>query len=162
MAIPIISREEILKLLREGPARIAAATGEIAPERLRARPAPEEWSANEVLAHLRACGDVWGGYIHRIAEDDHPTIRAINPRTWMAQMDYQELDFRPSLAAYTAQRQDLLVFLEGLEEASWQRAATVKGAGKPLEHSLRFYAEGLATHERAHIKQIERLARGWR
>jgi hypothetical protein len=25
-----------------------------------------EWSAVEVLAHLRACGDVWGGCIARI------------------------------------------------------------------------------------------------
>ena len=93
MAPMVIPREQILSLLREGPRRIAGATGGVASERLCTRLAPEEWSANEVLAHLRACADVWGGCMHRIIEEDHPTIRAINPRTWMDKTDYPELEF---------------------------------------------------------------------
>ena len=44
--------------------------------------------------------------------------------------------------------------------AMWAaRGATVKGAGKVLERTVRFYAEWLAAHERPHLKQIERIAR---
>ena len=160
MAITVIPREQILSLLQEGPRRIAAATGGVAPERLQARPSPEEWSANEVLAHLRACADVWGGCMYRIAAEDRPTIRAINPRTWMMKTDYPELEFRASLQAFTQQREELLAFLEGLAEASWNRSATVIGAGRALERTMQFYAQWLAQHERAHVKEIERIGKG--
>lgn len=157
MAITVISPEQILGLLREGPRRIAAATGGVAPERLRAQPTPEEWSVNEVLAHLRACADVWGGCMRRILEEDRPTFQAINPRTWMAKTDYPELEFRTSLEAFTAQRKALLAFLEGLAEASWQRSATVSVAGRPYERTVLYYGQWLAQHERTHVKQIERM-----
>jgi len=155
----VIAREQILSLLREGPVRIAEATGGVASERLRARLSPEEWSANEVLAHLRACADVWSGCMSRIAAEDRPTIRAINPRTWMEKTDYPELEFQPSLQAFTAQREKLLAFLEGLAEASWQRIATVQGAGKPLERTVQFFGDKLARHERTHVTQIERIVK---
>jgi len=155
----VLAPEQILSLLQEGPVRIAAATGRVAPERLCARPGPEEWSANEVLAHLRACADVWGGCMHRIIEEDHPTIWAINPRTWMEKTDYPELEFQPSLQAFMLQRAELLAFLEGLAEASWQRTATVKGAGRPLEQTMQIFGDKLARHERTHVKQIERIVR---
>lgn len=159
MARALIGIPQILSLLREGPARIAAATDGVAAARLRARPAPEEWSTNEVLAHLRACADMWGGCMRRIIEEDRPTIRAVNPRTWMEKTDYRELDFRPSLEAFAAQRAELLAFLEGQAEASWQRSATVSVAGRPLERTVQFYGQWLAQHERTHVKQIERIVR---
>jgi hypothetical protein len=38
------------------------------PAELLATPGPDEWSANDVLAHLRACSDVWGGHIAAILQ----------------------------------------------------------------------------------------------
>jgi hypothetical protein len=52
---------------------------------------------------------------------------------------------------------ELLAILEPLAPVGWARAATVTGAGKPLERTVRFYAEWLAVHERPHVKQIERI-----
>jgi hypothetical protein len=63
------------------PPRLAALTADVSPARLRATLGPGEWSANDVLAHLRACADVWGGCIVTMLADDHPTLRAVNPRT---------------------------------------------------------------------------------
>ena len=86
-----------------------------------------------------------------------PTIKAINPRTWIKQTDYLELEFQPSLRAFTTQRADLLAVLEPLPPDGWARAATVTGAGKVLERTVRSYAEWLVRHERPHLKQIERV-----
>jgi hypothetical protein len=36
------------------------------------------------------------------------------------------------------------------------RTNTLLGAGKPLQQTLISHADGLARHERAHMKQIER------
>jgi hypothetical protein len=50
--------EQILALLTETPPRIAALTASLAAAQLHAAPGQGEWSANEVLAHLRACADM--------------------------------------------------------------------------------------------------------
>jgi hypothetical protein len=154
--------EQILSRLAAGPPRLAALTTGLDPARLRAAPGPGEWSANEVLAHLRSCADVWGGCIATIMAADAPTNRPINPTTWINSTEYLELEFQPSLQAFAAQRTGLLASLQALAPAAWTRSATVTGAGKALERSIHSYAQWLARHERPHIKQIERIANALR
>lgn len=149
--------EQVLTLLAQTPPRIAALTTSLTPDQLRTSPKQGEWSANDVLAHLRSCADMWGNCIMAILAEDRPTLRAINPRTWIKQTDYPELEFRPSLRSFTTQRTDLLAVLEPLPPEAWSRAAIVKGAGRVLERTVLSYAEWLATHERPHLKQIERM-----
>jgi hypothetical protein len=127
------------------------------PELLHTPPGPGDWSANEVLAHMRACADVWGDCIAAILMEDRTTLRAVNPRTWIEQTNYREQDFRTSLRAFTAQREELLRVLQPLPPEGWARGATVTGAGKPLERTVLFYAQWLVRHERPHVKQIERI-----
>ncbi len=152
--------EQALTLLEATPPRLAALTGGMPPAQLRATPAPDEWTANDVLAHLRACADMWGGYIMAMLAEDTPTLRAVNPRTWIEQTNYRELDFRPSLRAFTTQRADLLALLKPLPAEGWSRSAIVTGAGKPLTLTVLSYAQRLARHERPHVKQIERIVIG--
>jgi hypothetical protein len=151
--------EQLLTRLAAAPPRLAALTAGLSPTQLRTAPQPADWSANDVLAHLRACADMWGGCLLQILAQDHPTLRAVNPRTWIKHTNYLELEFRPSLRAYTQQRAELLAVLQPLPSAAWERAATVTGAGKALERTVQFYAQWLARHEQPHLKQIERLAR---
>lgn len=92
--------EQVLTLLRATPLRLAALTADLSSEELQTRPIPNEWSANEVLAHLRACADVWGHCIVAMIAGDMPTLRAVNPRTWIKKTNYLELEFRPSLRAF--------------------------------------------------------------
>ena len=149
--------EQVLTLLAETPPRIAALTASLTPAQLHAAPNDDAWSANDVLAHLRACADVWGSCIVAMIAEDKPTLRAINPTTWITQTDYRELDFQTSMHAFAAQRADLLAVLEPLPPEGWSRAATVTGAGKVLERTVLFYAQWLARHERTHVKQIARI-----
>ena len=158
MATTPLSIEQALTLLAQTPPRIAALTDGLAPAQLRTPPGPDEWSANEVLAHLRACADVWGDCIAAIIAEDRPTLRAINPRTWIRRTDYPEQEFQPSLRAFTTQRTKLLALLEPLAPEDWARAATVTGAGALLELTVMSYANRLARHERPHLKQIARIA----
>jgi DinB superfamily len=151
--------EQVLTLLSQTPPRIAALTAEQTPVQLHTAPRPDEWSANDVLAHLRACADVWGNCIRTIIFEDIPTIRAVNPTTWIKKTNYRELDFQHSLRSFATQRAALLAVLESLPHEGWSRAATVIGAGKPLERTVFSYAQRLAIHERPHIKQIERVVK---
>jgi hypothetical protein len=154
-----ITVEQTLSLLAAAPTRIEELTTGLTPAQLRTSPGPDEWSATEVLAHLRACADQWGGSIVAMLAEDHPTLRAINPRSWIKRTDYPELEFRPSFEAFAAQRAELLTLLEPLPPASWSRGATMTGAGAPLERTVLSQAQRLAIHERPHIKQIAQIVK---
>ena len=150
--------DQVLTRLGAGPARIAELTAGLTPAQLTATPLPGQWSARDVLAHLRACGDMWGKYIGLILSEDRPTFRAVNPTTWIKQTSYLEQAFRPSFRAYKTQRAELLTVLAPLPPEAWQRAALVTGAGKARERTLYSYAQWLANHERSHFRQFDRLA----
>jgi uncharacterized damage-inducible protein DinB len=119
--------EQILTMLAAAPARITSLTTGLEPAQLLAPPGPGEWSARDVLAHLRACSDMWGKYIVEILNQEKPTIKAVNPTTWIKQTNYRELEFQPSLQAFTDQRADLLAVLKALAPEDWSRTATVTG-----------------------------------
>jgi len=150
--------EQNLKLLEATPARITELTAGLSPAQLLASPGPGEWSARDVLAHLRACSDMWGRYIVLILTEDHPTFKAVNPTTWIKHTNYRELEFHPSLQAFSAQRAELLAVLKPLPPEAWSRKATVTGAGKPRQRTVQTYAQWLANHEGSHFKQFERIA----
>ena len=147
--------EQALNVLSETPTRIAALTGALSAAQLQTRPEPEAWSINEVLAHLRACADVWGGYIARIIAEDTPAIRAVSPRTYIKRTDYPQQAFKSSFDAFTAQRSELLTVLNRLTPTDWSRAAMVAAPGKTYPRTVLDYAERMARHEREHLRQIE-------
>jgi hypothetical protein len=103
-----LTPHQLLDLLAAAPGRLLALTEGLTPAQLRTPPQPGEWSLTEVLAHLRACADVWGGYIDTLLTQDAPTFRAVNPTTYMKQTDYPRLEFHLSLQAFTTQREALL------------------------------------------------------
>jgi hypothetical protein len=149
--------EQALTQLTEQPETIDALTAGLPRARLHRPPSPGEWSANDVLAHLRSCSDMWGKYIAMIVAGDRPTIRAMNPTTWIKSTNYLELEFAPSFRAFAKQRSELLAFLRPLPKAAWSRSATVTGAGRPRERTVMEYARWLANHEQTHVRHIARI-----
>ncbi len=154
---PHLSKDEIIAWLRAAPHRIAVATDGVSSHMLRAAPAPDTWSIVEIVAHLRACADVWGEAIDQILAARRPTFKAISPYTWLNQTDYRSLEFAATMRAYRRQRAALVRRLQGLPARAWERSAIVTGCGAPLERTLTWYALGIAGHEQSHLKHIERL-----
>jgi hypothetical protein len=132
-------------------------TAGLSSAQLPAVPGPEEWSANDVLAHLRACADVWGGHIEAILAEDKPTRQGVNPRTWINKTNYPNQKFQPSLRAFTKQRAELLAVIEPLPAKAWSRTATVMAWNVPCQRTMMSFAEHLARHERTHLKQFKRI-----
>ncbi|MGN6330746.1 MAG: DinB family protein [Motilibacteraceae bacterium] len=155
-----LGAEGVLELLEATTVQVRLLGPDVPPERAVATPQPGGWSMIEVLAHLRACSDVWGASIDRVLDEDEPTIRAVNPRTYLPSTDYLALAWHPSWQAFLDQREALLPRLRSLGAPQWRRAATVVGAGRPLRTTALGYAERLATHERSHVKQLHRLVAG--
>lgn len=152
-----IDTATVLKLLMATPGRIARAGKDLNDEQLRRKPSPDSWSANDVLAHLRACADVWGGSITAMLTQDRPTFRYISPRTWIRKTNYADLEFAVSFRAYKDQREELLRVLQTLPHEGWLRGASVKAATTLREETVLSYAERMAQHEAGHCEQIERI-----
>ena len=64
MARSPLTIKQILTILTETPSRIADLTDGLTAVQLRTPPGQDEWSVNDVLAHLRSCADVWGHCQH--------------------------------------------------------------------------------------------------
>jgi uncharacterized damage-inducible protein DinB len=152
-ALPL---DEVLRLLANTSGRIAELTADVPAELPATRPATTEWSVNEILAHLRSCADVWGDCIALLLSQDHPTLRAINPRQWIKRTDYPVQAYQASLRAFTDQRDKLLPVVQRLTPEQWARTATIRGAGSPLEKDEFSIAHRLALHERSHFAHIAR------
>ncbi|GAC1396199.1 MAG: hypothetical protein NVSMB65_15360 [Chloroflexota bacterium] len=154
----VLTSEQVLSLLAAAPPRIAALTAGLEPEQLHTTPPDGGWSVRDVLAHLRACADVWGDCIGAMLTHDAPTLRAVNPRTWIKGTDYVDQEFATSLQDFARQRAALLAILQPLAPDDWSRAARVTGAGAVLRRTVLSYAQWMARHERPHLKQIQRIA----
>jgi hypothetical protein len=154
-----IDHVTVLKQLKATPRRIAALTRGLHDHQLTLKPSVDTWSANEVLAHLRACADVWGGSIMTILTQDHPTFRYVSPRAWIRKTNYCDLKFGVSFVAFTNQRKNLLKVLQTLAQDDWLRGASVKAATKIRRETVLSYGQRMAQHEAGHCEQIERILR---
>ena len=155
----VLTVDEIMAILPATPSTIAGLTDGLTATELRTPPAPDAWSINELLAHLRAAQDVLGGNMLRIVTEDQPAWRRVSPRERMRKTDYVDWAFAPSFEVFTRERRDLLRVLKGLATDSWERTATVtERAGGTRERSLRFFGDWMAGHERIHWDQIGSVA----
>jgi hypothetical protein len=146
---------DLLRLLADTPGRLEGLSRGVEDQRLHRPPRDGAWSANEILAHLRACADVWGGSIQAMIDRDHPTLRYVSPRTWIRKTSYTSQPFSESLQAYTTQRRDLLGVLGALEPADWARGATFTGTTRGREQTIRSYVQRIVAHELEPCEQFQ-------
>ena len=145
-------------ILRTTVPRLEQLSSGVPAARLLTSPEPDAWSANDILAHLRASHDVLGGSILRILREDTPAWRRLSPRAWMRKADYLTWAFEPAFAAFSQQRAELLTVLDPLEPDAWERVARVtEGPGDVRDRSAQFYGDWLAAHEREHLKQVAQV-----
>lgn len=150
----------ILQLLTQAPLRLGKASRGVQTARLYVRSEAEPWSVHDVLAHLRACSDVWGTSIMNMLTEDNPTRRYVSPRSWMKKPRYAEPAFDAALASFTEERQKLVKVLADLDEADWLRRGTFTGTSERRRiQTVLSYATNLVKHEQPHLEQIESLLR---
>ena len=157
MPAPILTVDEIMAILPGSVARITALTAGLNDGQLRTSPEPGEWSAVDLLAHLRASQDVLGRNITRIVREERPAWRRLSPREWQRKSGYNGADFGPAFESFATGRAELLPILEAMRPADWERVAVVTVApGRTVEQTARFFGDWLAGHEVIHLEQLER------
>lgn len=149
------ARRELARL----PEILVALLGGLDDDVWRARPAPAEWSAVEIVCHLRDEEREDFGARVRVVLDGGAQFAPIDPEGWAAQRGYRESDPRQAMAALHAARADSLAMLA---------AATAARLAGAVEHPRLGRMSGLdllaawVAHDRLHLAQLSgTLARVW-
>jgi len=118
----------------------------------RRRPAPERWSALEVLCHLRDTErDVWAPRLDRMLRERMPEIPNANMAGWETSRRYNEQAPARALEEWVEARRTLLARLAPLSRADWVRTGIHATHGPyPLAEMVRTIGD----HDLSHRRQI--------
>jgi DinB superfamily len=139
-----------LRATREQLRTVFSAAGAGAADRA---PAPGQWSACEVLAHIRSVDAILAPYIVLLTALDKPTFYGLDERELAERAGYLDDDLETALTTFTLRREELIRLLERLDAVGWQRESTNTAYGR---FTIADYARHLAAHEEEHLPEIER------
>jgi hypothetical protein len=117
------------------------------------QPAPGEWSALELVRHLRDRErDVYRPAIERIVYEDNPFIAPPPPGPASSERHQSEEAGEALVQAFADERTQTLAFLSNLNNDVWQRPARHALFGPT---TLIEMAQFAARHDRLHLSQLD-------
>ncbi len=122
--------------------------------RLRKRPAPEKWSAGEILAHLADSEIVVGWRLRQILGAPGTPIQAYDQDSWAAAGHYGKRDPRKSAELFRVVREANLALLKSLAPDQWKHHGMHAERG---EETIERIVQMMAGHDINHTKQVERI-----
>jgi hypothetical protein len=122
--------------------------------KLRKRPAPEKWSAGEILAHLADSEIVIGWRLRQILGAPGTPSQAYDQDSWAAAGHYEKRDARKSAEQFRVVREANLALLKSLAPEQWKHHGMHSERGvETVEHIVRM----IAGHDINHTRQVERI-----
>jgi hypothetical protein len=153
MKITLQEIEKYMDLLSGTLEHLSGIILDVDEDRLYYKATSRDWSARDILAHLRSCADVWESSIVAMLANENPTLPDIHPRQWIRQTNYLELRFEELFQALKSQRGGLLSVLRHASFEDWSRSAII-GRRK---HTVFSQVRRMAKHEEKHVSQIKAL-----
>lgn len=133
--------------------KLAALIKGVPAAKLRKRPAPDKWSAAEILAHLADVEIVVGWRMRSILGAPGIPIAAFDQNSWVTAGHYEKRDPRESIEVHRVLREANLALLKSLSPEQWKHFGQHSERGQEsIEHIVRM----IAGHDINHIHQIER------
>ena len=143
-------RARLIAQYRDGYAAVAEALLKITPAELDARPAPNRWTAREIVHHLADSEATSAIRVRRLLAEDHPHIHGYDQEEFARRLHY-ERPHEASLELFRYARMATAELLECLKPADWLREGTHSESGRyTMETWLRIYAD----HAHKHARQI--------
>jgi uncharacterized damage-inducible protein DinB len=120
--------------------------------KLRKRPAPDQWSVAEILAHLADVEIVIGWRMRSILGAPGTPVQAYDQNAWVTAGHYEKRDPRKSIELHRVVREANLALLKSLSPDQWKQYGQHAERGQEsIEHIVRM----VAGHDINHIRQIE-------
>lgn len=159
MALSRAERQRLIDQYAAGPARLRAALATVPAEALTWRPAPNEWSAHEVVCHCADSETNSHARIRFLLAEQEPVIQGYDQERWARDLDYHAAPLEPALATVEAVRANTAALIRRLPDAAWAREGRHTEAGRyTAEDWLQIYAD----HLEIHARQIEANVAAWR
>ncbi len=126
----------------------------VSASKLRRRPAPEQWSVAEILAHLADSEVVSSWRMRAILGASGTPIEAYDQNAWAAAGHYETRDPRQCIEQFRVMRNANLSLFNSLTPEQWSHYGMHAERGKEtIEHLVKL----IAGHDLNHIQQIERI-----
>lgn len=143
--------QEVLSELRAVSQELFAEIGELADPEASFSPMKGEWSAKEVICHLRDAEQIFHQRMLQMLEEDEPFLRGYNPEELATERDYPSSNWAETRTSFQEARKLNLELLTNLEPVQWFKGAIHQERG---HITIQDIAESLSDHSRIHIKQI--------
>lgn len=118
------------------------------------RRAGDEWSAAEILAHVRASEDILLPRVYQILVRDNPPLPAFDERRWAEIAGYAAMPVDAHFARIVIRRYELIQLLRSLTPEAWQRTGVHEERGAVTLEQIVAHIVG---HAEEHQHQMEKL-----
>ena len=146
------ARRTLIEKYREGYRVVSDALRGISEQELDARPAPDKWSAREIVHHLADSEMTSAIRLRRLIAEERPVIQGYDQDEFARRLAYDR-PVQASLDAFRAARQTTAEILERLTETDWTREGIHSESGR---YTVERWLEIYAIHAYAHAEQIRR------
>jgi uncharacterized damage-inducible protein DinB len=154
---PMATLEEQLARMERTPDDFAAAIAGVPDAVLSRRPDEKNWSAKEVICHMRDTEESFMIRFQSMMAMDEPRFLPVEPDRWAVERQYLRNDAQEALQAFRARRQEALAFLRGLAPAQWERAGIHATRGRM---TVKDFVTLMAWHDDNHLDQLKRTLVG--
>jgi hypothetical protein len=145
-------RAELIARYKDGYREVAAALEGADEKELDARPAPDKWTAREIVHHLADSEMTSAVRLRLLVAEENAAIRAYDEKEFAKRLHYDR-PIASSLRAFEAARTSTGDLLDRMTDADFARAGTHPEHGSyGVERWLEIYAE----HAHKHADQIRR------
>jgi hypothetical protein len=154
MKLPVAENLERMERAADDLAAAIRGSGDAALSR---RPDAKNWSAKEVVCHLRDAEEYLMLRVWMSATLNEPAFPAADPERWAEDRQYHRNDVAEALAAFRRKREESLAFFRKLAPADWQCAGISPVRGRL---TIADQAAILAWHDDNHLDQLKRALEG--
>ena len=147
----IKKRAAAVESLESGPKKVGDLTKKLEDAVLRRKPAPDKWSAMEVVCHLRDIEKLWADRLVKAAFSEKPAFYMLEVDDLAVKNSYNTQDLGAALKEFARLREDNLRLLRALPAGQWQRSGIHPNRG---EITIERIVEIMIGHDRGHRDQI--------
>jgi DinB superfamily len=145
-------RKALIQKYKDGYRAVAEALAGADDKQLDARPAPEKWSAREIVHHLADSEMTSAIRLRLLLVEDRPAIKGYDQEAFARKLFYDR-PYEASLEAFRYARETTSQILQRMTAADWAREGTHTEVGAySAETWLQIYAD----HAHNHADQIRR------
>jgi hypothetical protein len=159
--MPLNARERADRIERyaAGGARLRDAIASVPAEARQFRPAPNKWSAHEIVVHCADSETNAAMRVRYLLAEKEPRIVGYDQEQWARAFDYHAHPLDAALATVEAVRAHTAALLRRLPEDAWSREGYHTESGRyTMDDWLRIYSD----HVHNHSDQIDRAHDAWK